>query len=84
MGLKRAGDTRWSSHYYVMLNLIVLYTPVIVALKKTLCAEKRGESVLILQIMRTFEFAFSIHLMKILLGITNELSLHFREKIKIL
>ena len=33
MRLKRAGDTHWSSHYYVMLNLIVLHTFVIVALK---------------------------------------------------
>ena len=83
MGLKRAGDTRWSSHYYAMLNLIVLYTPVIVALEsieKTSCAEKRGEAVMILQMMRTFEFAFSIHLMKIVLGITNELSLALQRK----
>ena len=54
MGLKHAGDTPWSSHYYAMLNLIILYTPVIVALKsieKSSCAEKRGEAVLILQMM---------------------------------
>ena len=33
MGLKSAGDTCWISHYYAMLNLIILYTPLIVALE---------------------------------------------------
>jgi len=36
--------------------------------------------VLILQMMRTFEFVFSIHLMKNVLGITNELSLALQRK----
>ena len=42
-------------------------------------AEKR-EVVMILQIMRTFEFAFSIHLMRNILGITCKLSSALQRK----
>ena len=33
MRLKHVGDMRWSSHYHSMVNLIVLYSFVIVALE---------------------------------------------------
>ena len=54
MGLKRAGDTRWSSQYQSLLNLIFLYSSVIVALESiedTSSAEKREEAIMILQMM---------------------------------
>ena len=67
MGLRRTGDTRWSSHYHSMVNLILLYSSVIIAhesIDDTSSAERRGEVVMILQMMQTFEFAFSIHSMR--------------------
>ena len=54
------------------------------SIEDTSSAERRGEAVVILQMMRTFEFAFSIHLMRNILGITCELSLAYKEKIEIL
>jgi len=62
MGLKRAYDTRWSSHYHSKVNLILLYSSVIVTVKSiddTLFIERREENVVILQMMRIFELTFS-------------------------
>jgi len=83
MGLKHFGDTRWSSHYHSLVNLILLYSFMIVILESvddTSSAEKRGEAALIREKMRIFEFAFSIHLMRSILGITIELSLALQRK----
>ena len=80
--LKRASDTRWNSHYQSIVNLILLCSSVIVALDsiEDISSAERREVVLILEKMRTFEFAFSIHLMRNILGITSELSLTLQRK----
>jgi len=60
-----------------------LYSYLIIAfenIEDTPSAHKKGEAVVILQMMRTFEFAFSIHLMRNILGITSELSLALQRK----
>jgi len=83
MRFKRAGDTRWRSHYHSIVNLVLLYFSVIIAIENiddTLSAERRGEVVLILDKMRTFEFAFSIHLIRKILEITSELSWALQRK----
>jgi len=56
---------------------------VIVALesiKNTSSAERRGEAVVMIQMIRTFEFVFSIHLIRNILGIASELSLALQKK----
>ena len=63
-------------------ELDFLYSPVIVALESiddTSSAESR-EVIVILQMMRIFEFSFSIHLMRNILGITSELFLVLQRK----
>ena len=57
-----------------------MYFTVIVALesiKNTSSAERRGEAVVMI---RTFEFVFSIHLIRNILGISSELSLALQKK----
>ena len=37
-------------------------------------AEQRGEANVLLDLLQSFEFVFNLHLMRSILGITNELS----------
>ena len=76
--VKKAGETIWSSHYGTLLSIFSLYSSMIDVLEiieedgKSL--EKKGEAVLLLKYMQSFEFVFILHLMKKALGITHELS----------
>ncbi|XP_022852377.1 uncharacterized protein LOC111374004 [Olea europaea var. sylvestris] len=76
--LKRPGDTRWGSHYNSLLNLIIMFSATVdvvemIATDDTSCG-KRGEARILLGSMLTFDFVFSLHLMKKVLGISDELS----------
>ncbi|XP_022893860.1 uncharacterized protein LOC111408321 [Olea europaea var. sylvestris] len=76
--LKRPGDTRWGSHYNSLLNLIIMFSAIVdvvemIATDDTSC-RKRGEARILLGSMLTFDFVFSLHLMKKVLGISDELS----------
>ncbi|KAG6424924.1 hypothetical protein SASPL_115347 [Salvia splendens] len=71
MSLKRPGDTRWSSHYGTLINLIHLFSSI---------AEADDVS----EIINRFEFIFVLHLMKQILGITHELSQVLQKRIKTL
>ena len=77
--LKRAGDTRWGSHYRTVLNLILMFSSTIDVLEiiqdNGLHSDQRVETSFLMESVQSFEFAFSLHLMKNVLGITNELSL---------
>ncbi|KAH7666046.1 Ribonuclease H-like protein [Dioscorea alata] len=78
ISLKRAGDTRWGSHYGTLLNLIILFPSVIDVLENVgengLNSEQRVEAQFLLQMIQSFDFIFNLHLMRNVLGITNELS----------
>ncbi|KAL4594939.1 hypothetical protein ACB092_12G055100 [Castanea dentata] len=82
--LKRAGDTRWGSHYRTILNLILMFSSTIDVLeiidKDSLLFEQRVEARSILRLILSFEFSFALHLMKNILGITNELSIALQKK----
>ena len=71
-----------SSHYHSLVNLILLYSFVIISLESIddTTSAKRREAVLILEKMRIFEFVFSIHLMRNILGLTSELFLALQKK----
>ncbi|XP_022864430.1 uncharacterized protein LOC111384385, partial [Olea europaea var. sylvestris] len=76
--LKRPGDTRWGSHYNSLLNLIIVFSATVdvvemIATNDTSCG-KRGEARILLGSMLTFDFVFSLHLMKKVLGISYEFS----------
>ena len=76
--LKIAGDTRWGSHYGTILRLISLFPSVVNVLEYVEedgnNSEQRAEACHLLNIIQFFEFIFNLHLMKNILGVTNELS----------
>ncbi|XP_052114108.1 uncharacterized protein LOC110278421 [Arachis duranensis] len=76
--LKRDGDTRWGSHYGTILRLISLFPSVVNVLEYVEedgnNSEQRAEACHLLNVIQSFEFIFNFHLMKNILGITNELS----------
>ncbi|XP_039142002.1 LOW QUALITY PROTEIN: zinc finger MYM-type protein 1-like [Dioscorea cayenensis subsp. rotundata] len=84
ISLKRAGDTRWGSHYGTLLNLIILFPSVIDVLENVgengLNSEQRVEAQFLLQMLQSFDFIFNLHLMRNVLGITNELSKSLQRK----
>ena len=66
--LKRAGDTRWGSHYRTILNLILMFSSTVDVLEMiendSLLSEQRVEARYILRLILSFEFSFALHLMK--------------------
>lgn len=76
--LKRAGDTRWGSYYMTLLSLIRLWSPVGNVLEHvaehTDDHKLRGNAELMLVSMNNFDFVFYLHLLKNILGVSNELS----------
>lgn len=72
MALKRPGDTRWSSHYGTLINLIHLFSSVIDVLKyvgeKGNDDSQRAEAIDLIEIVNKFEFIFVLHLMRKILG----------------
>nr|KYP47883.1 Zinc finger MYM-type protein 1 [Cajanus cajan] len=76
--IKKAGDTRWSSHYDTLLSLLSLFPSMIDVLEIVeedgMSLAQKGEECALLNSMQTFEFVFTLHLMKNILGTTHELS----------
>ena len=84
--LKHSGDTCWGSYYETILNLILMFFAVVDVLE---IIEEDGfynqkvEARSIMRSIISFEFVFTLHLMKNILGITNELSIALKKnKIK--
>ena len=82
--LKRACDTRWSSHYGALLRLINMFSSVIkeleIIMEDGLNYGQRYEATNLLESMQSFNFMFSLHLMRAILGITSELSQALQRK----
>ncbi|XP_058217411.1 uncharacterized protein LOC131328486 [Rhododendron vialii] len=82
--LKRAGDTRWGSYYNTLLNLIVMFKSAIEVLGMISAddpsTDHKAQARSIKKSMLSFEFAFSLHLVKNVMGITNELSITLQKK----
>ncbi|XP_025677429.1 uncharacterized protein [Arachis hypogaea] len=76
--LKRADDTRWGSHYSIILSLISIFSSVVEVLEVIEedgnNPEQRVEACQLLNHIQSFEFVFNLHLMKSILGVTNESS----------
>ncbi|XP_041994197.1 zinc finger MYM-type protein 1-like [Salvia splendens] len=76
--LTRPGDTRWSSHYGTLINLMHLFSSINDVLEYV--GENgyedahRAEALDVQEILNHFEFIFVLHLMRKLLGITHDLS----------
>ncbi|XP_016164910.1 zinc finger MYM-type protein 1-like [Arachis ipaensis] len=76
--LKRTSDTRWGLHYGTILSLISIFSSVVEVLEVIEedgnNLEQRVEACQLLNHIQSFEFVFNLHLMKSILGVTNELS----------
>ena len=83
--LKRPGDTSWGSYYGTILNLILMFSTVVDVLeiiKKDGLCDQKVETRFIMRSILSFEFVFALYLMKIILRITNELSIALQKKKK--
>ncbi|XP_042391829.1 zinc finger MYM-type protein 1-like [Zingiber officinale] len=77
--LVRPGDIRWGSHYLTLGRLLSMWPSVIQVLENiyddSSSFDSRGVAKSLIQKMENYEFVFMLHLMKMILGMTNELSL---------
>ncbi|KAI5324597.1 hypothetical protein L3X38_033670 [Prunus dulcis] len=81
--LKRAGDTRWSSHYGTIISIISMFSSVIHVLQMIIDDnpnDSAGEANKIQREILTFQFVFHLFLMKAILGLTNDVSQALQKK----
>lgn len=82
--LVRPCDTRWGSHYRTLISLTSLFGAVVDVLDAVvedgLYVDKKFEASRLLEGIQSFEFIISLHLMTLILGITNELSRALQRK----
>jgi len=76
--LTRPGETRCSSHFDTLVNLIYLFSSVIdvheVITENGTLSIHKAQATDLLDALQCFEFAFHLYLRKIVLRITNDLS----------
>lgn len=84
--LKRAGGTRWGSHYDSISSLINMYEATCLVLKKIAkdrgSYATRGDADSCYNYLKAFDFIFILHLMKEIMGITDMLCQALQKKIK--
>ena len=82
--LQRPGDTRWCSHYKTLKSLNSLFPSIIEVLqyveKDGPNDKKRRQARGLLDYLKDFDFVFHLHLMLIILGHANSLSLYLQRK----
>ncbi|CAI8591215.1 unnamed protein product [Vicia faba] len=75
--LKRAGDTRWGSHFSSISSLITMYEATYNVSRKFskegLSYVSHGDADSAYNYLKSFDFIFILHLMKEIMGITNML-----------
>ncbi|KAL5573452.1 hypothetical protein UlMin_023049 [Ulmus minor] len=78
IGIKRPCDTRWGTHFGTLVSFITMFLSIVDVLEKIandrLNSEQKHEASIMLRLVQTYDFVFSLHLMKTILGIMNELS----------
>ncbi|XP_021997455.1 zinc finger MYM-type protein 1-like [Helianthus annuus] len=84
LSLARAGDTRWSSHYKTLVRLVQLYPTIIEVLEYIRSSGQinvqQRQANGIWKYMKSYDFAYYLHLMKHVLGVTNTLSQALQRK----
>ncbi|XP_022032298.1 zinc finger MYM-type protein 1-like [Helianthus annuus] len=83
--LRRAGDTRWGSHFYSICSLINMYDAARVILKSIIIdahatGPHRADADAAYTQMQLFEFVFILHLLKEVMGKTDVLSKALQKK----
>lgn len=82
--LQRPGITRWGSHYKTLLRLVDLFSSVVEVLEHVeedgTDNNMRCQANGLLKYIKTFEFVFYLHLMLLILGLTENLSMALQKK----
>jgi hypothetical protein len=82
--LKRASDTRWSSHFQSICSLVRLFNATCSVLENILnegsTYSQRGDANAAYKMITSFQFIFILHLMKEIMGITDDLCQHLQQK----
>ncbi|XP_050142156.1 uncharacterized protein LOC126618103 [Malus sylvestris] len=81
--LMRPCDTRWNSHYGTIVSIIVVFEAVVEVvewIKSDRNQDNLGEVTGLFKDIQTFDFVFHLFLMRLMLGITNELSQALQKK----
>ncbi|XP_047950942.1 zinc finger MYM-type protein 1-like [Salvia hispanica] len=84
LSLKRPRDTRWSSHYKTLLNIINLFSTIFEVLmmigKKDSAYDDKGKAQGILYLLESFDFMFMAQLMTTIFRYTNNLCLALQRR----
>ncbi|KAH0694244.1 hypothetical protein KY285_021341 [Solanum tuberosum] len=84
LGLARAANTRWDSHYKSFKNFISMFGSITDILDTIVVdsesVEEKAKATGYLKVCQTFEIAFILHLMRDILAITNELNESLQKK----
>ncbi|XP_004295983.1 PREDICTED: uncharacterized protein LOC101313497 [Fragaria vesca subsp. vesca] len=76
--IKRSADTCWSSHYGTLINFTAMFSSIIDVLDEIafdkVGSDQKHDAFISLRLLQSFDYIFSLHLMRIVLGITHELS----------
>jgi hypothetical protein len=82
--LKRAGDTRWGSHYNSICSLISMFDATCSVLeiirREWANYSQQGDANAAYKMVTSFEFIFILHLMKEIMGITDVLCQALQQK----
>jgi hypothetical protein len=82
--LKRAGNTRWSSHYQFICSLVRLFSATCLVLKNIInegsTYSQRGNPNTAYKMITPVQFIFILHLMKEIMAITDALCQHLQQK----
>ncbi|XP_062076272.1 uncharacterized protein LOC133781179 [Humulus lupulus] len=77
-GIKRPCHTRWGSHFGTLVSFTIMFSSILDVLEEitndSLNSDQKYEASIMLQVVQSYDFVFSLHLVKNILGITNELS----------
>ncbi|XP_047251586.1 uncharacterized protein LOC124886703 [Capsicum annuum] len=88
LGLSRACDNRWGSHYKSFSNFILMFGSILDVLESLVLnarnMDERAKAMGHLEACWTFEVAFMLHLMRDILAITNELNKCLQKRSKTL
>ncbi|KAH0739753.1 hypothetical protein KY290_038458 [Solanum tuberosum] len=84
LGLARAANTRWGSHYKSFKNFISMFGSITDVLDTIVVdsesVEEKAKATGYLKVCQTFEIAFILHLMRDILAIKNELNESLQKK----
>ncbi|KAL0540730.1 hypothetical protein IC582_020743 [Cucumis melo] len=76
--IKKPRDTRLGSHYNTLTSLVTMFSSVVDVLETIVDngsdSEQKYEAQILMTSILSLDFVFNAHLMKNILGITNDLS----------